>query len=285
MKLFGNGAPLLLALLLPAGLITAQSVANETMMTVNEAGARVVQVNDRIMAIDGRVWTTTNWSVTALLLAEVMHGFDNVADSLRSTPIHLYSAALPSVNRSSPQLVERGGNTDIYLTAGRNYWCQFVYQFAHEYLHYLVGRTYDTDDRFGWFEESLAELASLYALERMGTLEFRNPRLEAYKHYFPAYAREAVATNDYQPTAPLLEFLPSILDDLEKDRYDRAKNRAIAERLLPYFLDNPRLWGAVPYLREVDGAACADFRAYVNRWQALLPEGLRSGVRELTLFQ
>ena len=56
----------------------------------------------------------------------------------------------------------RGGSS--LLNTSDRYWCQYAFQFAHEIGHILC-RYKDGDSTNKWFEETLCETASLYALE------------------------------------------------------------------------------------------------------------------------
>lgn len=61
-----------------------------------------------------------------------------------------------------------GGEHIIFLNAKENYWCQWVYQFAHEYCHHLIDGTLTGEwSNLLWFEETICELSSLYNLNKM----------------------------------------------------------------------------------------------------------------------
>ena len=68
-----------------------------------------------------------------------------------------------------PLCVQKGGGEHIiFLNAKENYWCQWVYQFAHEYCHHLIDGTLTGEwSNLLWFEETICELSSLYNLNKM----------------------------------------------------------------------------------------------------------------------
>ena len=272
---------LFMSLTLP---LTAQSAPPPAAVFGQTAsGALSVDLNGRQLLIDGRRWAGTNWPVVSKALAAVMQELDAGLGTPRTTPVHLYHASFAGRSVNYPMTVEKNGHTEIYLATGQNYWSQFVYQFAHEYLHYAAGRHFHAADRFGWFEETLGELAALYALERLADAGFQDDRLTNYQHHFAGYAHQVLERNELRQTTAPWEFLPAWLDDLGRERYDRPRNRAVAERLLPAFRKDPTLWAAVPYLRHIEEDACPDFTAYVDRWLALLPVELRERVAGLEL--
>ena len=53
----------------------------------------------------------------------------------------------------------------IYLHTYQNYWCKWVYQFAHEYCHHLInGRLSGEISGLIWLEETICELSSMFHL-------------------------------------------------------------------------------------------------------------------------
>ena len=61
-----------------------------------------------------------------------------------------------------------GNDRIIYLHTRGDFWCQWIYQFAHEYCHHIINGTM-TGELSGlmWFEESVCELASMYNLNSL----------------------------------------------------------------------------------------------------------------------
>ena len=129
---------------------------------------------------------------------------ENVHAVLQSTAEQLWQY-FPG-RRLDPILVEpKGGPIAIYqrgphgeyqvrLGTGDLFWAQHAYQFAHEFCHILCNYN-DTAHRNKWFEESLCETASLFALRKMSKAWAVHPPYPNWKDYakaFSAYASERI---------------------------------------------------------------------------------------------
>lgn len=269
------------------GPLFAQSMSNPTISYYDTTGAYFVISNERLTTVDLRTWDKTRWASTGPLLSDVMYEFDHLDSLSRKGTIRVSHLHTDYPNSGSPMMVEREGYTDIYIKAEAGAWNQVIYQFAHEYMHYLIQRSYDRNnpnEPFAWFEESLCELSSLYILSRMEQLDYKKPYVNDYRHKFKSYADNALANSRFSYVGSLTDL---ILDNeviLSRKRDDRDRNRAVAEKLLPYFLADRSLWRSVRYLRMIDDAACADFDAYVRAWLSLMPEDLRNRFARVPLI-
>ena len=77
------------------------------------------------------------------------------------------------------------GEYQVRLNTGNMLWAQHAFQFAHEFTHILCN--YDaTPHRNKWFEESLCELGSLFALRRMAEVWTVQPPYPNWKSYAKA---------------------------------------------------------------------------------------------------
>ena len=118
----------------------------------------------------------------------------------------------------------------IFLSAENRFWCQYAYQFAHEYCHFQIGG--NVPQQLRWFEESLCELASYFFLPRIGDLWKTNPPYPNWKDYAENFREYSL--NDQQKATPFdLAFLdnPSVLVYLIQNEYDRPKNAYVAIEL------------------------------------------------------
>ncbi len=70
----------------------------------------------------------------------------------------------------------------IYLSVHDTYWSQYVYQFAHELCHVLTRFDRFKGHKHKWFEETLCELASLFALHRLAERWVEAPRTQSTRH-------------------------------------------------------------------------------------------------------
>lgn len=153
--------------------------------------------------------------------------------------------------RPVPMCMTDGAVHYILLTCRGNYWCQWVYQFAHEYCHHLVDGPM-TGEVCGmkWFEESLCHLASMYHLSRIGRQWERLPFVrESHRHYGQAvryYLHDLV-----QASLNLSWEGKYTFDRVQADReHNRDTYDAVAVRMLPYFQTCPALWRMLSHLGD-----------------------------------
>src|SRR5579862_1995209 len=95
-------------------------------------------------------------------------------------------------------LFERGpaGEIRVRLDVEGFLWARFAFQFSHELGHVLCGFEEYPNPNL-WFEETICEVASLYALGRMAEVWSRRPPYENWKSYAPQlkkYRDERIAT-------------------------------------------------------------------------------------------
>lgn len=151
----------------------------------------------------------------------------------------------------------------IYITAMSMYWCQFIYQYAHEFCHLLIPEP--VPYHFKWFEESLCDLSSIFFLKVLR---------DEWSSFFPEYASYTDAVCSYisslsNGTAFPLNSL-SVPDSqtylyLSLNRYDRGMNRYFSMQMLPIFEAHPDIWRAVPLLHKVSDAQ--SFKDYLLHWR------------------
>lgn len=185
--------------------------------------------------------------------------------------------------RKSPQTDYRSSDNMAYpinLTAKDHYWSKFAYQFSHEFCHVLSGY-----ERFRfirhpnnwWFHESVAELASMFVLRRMGERWQHHPNT-LWARFAPSHTKYADdllkshASNT--PSGSFRGWLRENEADLQADPYRRDENGVVALKLLPNFEDEPSGWNAVRHLPAADG----HIREYVQSWRASVDAEDRSFV-------
>lgn len=158
----------------------------------------------------------------------------------------------------NPMCSDCGTFHRIQLNTGDNYWCQWVYQFAHEYCHHIINGSFSGDwTDLLWFEETLCELSSLYNLHEM--IGFcKNKGLFGYSLAVEEYLNELLTKNslDYPISADggwypdYLELL-SKKTDASKDGYRRELYNVIAALMYPLFLENPCLWKLILHIGDI----------------------------------
>ena len=142
----------------------------------------------------------------------------------------------------------------IFLTASTSCWAQFIYQFAHEFCHYVIAKR--VDKRMRWFEEALCELSSQFFLTKSAEKWKEQPpysdsEWRRYASSIQDYVDSILNTAISFPILDLSNPSSDILKSLEKDEYQRELNCAFAVHLLPHFIESPSLWQIVYYLPEL----------------------------------
>jgi hypothetical protein len=152
-----------------------------------------------------------------------------------------------------PMCCNEGNYHKVFLTVTSDFWCQWVYQFAHEYCHHLINDTLSGEwSSFLWFEESLCEVSSMYNLHRMESFCLAIGQ-ERYAPDVHQYLNDLLAPNPsgikldanggwYQEHASLLS---------EDSGYKRELYKTIAALLFPLFLENPHLWKILLHIDDI----------------------------------
>jgi hypothetical protein len=159
----------------------------------------------------------------------------------------------------------------VRLNANAILWSKLAYQFSHELLHIASNFESLSLHANGWFEETLAELASIFVLKQMAK-DWRKSPTNGWPEYaaeHDKYAEELLTRAEYQlPTGQNLSqwFTPHEAT-LRTDRYQRALNGVVAVQLFPLFQNSPSNWQCVRYLPNSD----ASFAEYLPQWRAACP--------------
>lgn len=158
-----------------------------------------------------------------------------------------------NLSMDCPMCCKEGFFHYILLCCSDNYWCQWLFQFAHEYCHHLIDGDFSGELKgLMWFEESVCELSSMYHLHNLA-LDWECSGQELKTRFAPS-------VRDYLNRLldnPLLEetchpgFLHGWANLLQGDQYQRPHYRAIAARMLPLFVENPHLWKVILHFGDM----------------------------------
>jgi hypothetical protein len=163
----------------------------------------------------------------------------------------------------------------ILISPKDNRWAQYAYQFAHEYCHHLIEWNFIKEkDKFGWFEESICELASILSLKNMSKVWQINPPYPNWKSYSVSlneYADNVLNNNPYKIETTLSDWITENTPKLEKDRYLRKMNNFIASSICDIFEKTPSLWNSITYLNEINTSKEMDFCSFLEEWGSKLP--------------
>jgi hypothetical protein len=182
-------------------------------------------------------------------------------------------------------LYQRGkkGEYRVLLNTGGTYWAQYAFQFAHEFTHILCGYK-EGDSGTLWFEESLCELGSLYALRRMAEEWEKRPPYRNWKSFGPklaAYAEERLKKAALKEGVTLAKWYAEHAEKLKADGTQRELNTVVAAALLPIIEKSPGSWEAVAYWNEKKTKDARSFERCLIDWRASVPEKHRSFVEEV----
>jgi hypothetical protein len=188
--------------------------------------------------------------------------------------------------KGGPIVLHRRGPAGEYcvrLDTGNNRWAQHAYQFAHEFCHVLCNFA-EREHRNEWFEESLCEMASLFALRRMSETWKTRPPYPNWKDYAPAlakYADERMEKAQLPAKTTLAKWFRQNADELHKSATLREKNTVVAVALLPLFEKQPEHWEAVSYLNTVEPREGQSFAAFLRQWRDAAPPKHRAFIRQI----
>jgi hypothetical protein len=177
-------------------------------------------------------------------------------------------------------LYDRGTKNEykMNLKVTREPWDQLIFQFAHEYCHLRTNYSQSRFERkFKWFEESVAETASLYFLKQTYQHWLIAPPVSYIKPYPAAimeYANNRIAEFKKGTPANFQNWFSENLPILTQIGNDRNKNGIIAITILPLF--DAKLWEATTYLNMWEIGANSNFHEYCKSWRMTVPEHLSS---------
>jgi hypothetical protein len=163
------------------------------------------------------------------------------------------------------------------------YWCQYAYQFAHEFCHILSN--FDDDWKGNnWFEETMCETASLFVLRRLAREWDERPPYANWKSYAPQfrqYADDVMDSRSQVGSAHLGDYFRKHQRELEATPRDRDLNGAMAVVLLGIMENSPSSWEAVTWLNSSPSRPGETFPAYLEKWWLAVPAKHKPFVEEV----
>ncbi len=164
------------------------------------------------------------------------------------------------------------GAIRVRLNVQGAHWAQLAFQFAHELGHVLCN--YQKGENANqWFEETLCEVASLYALRRMTVTWKTAPPFERARSFAPSlqdYAQERINAAKLPEGVALPEWFEANRNRL-RNPYLRQLNNIVALQLLPLFEDEPKHWAAIIQLNDAKHGAEQSFEDYLGDWHHHVP--------------
>jgi hypothetical protein len=175
-------------------------------------------------------------------------------------------------SRTGPIVLYRRGEKGEYLMrldSEKTYWSQYAFQFAHEFGHIICG--YKKGDQSNlWFEETLCETASLFALRGM-TEEWKAkppyPNWKSYGKEFAKYAQKRITKYPWPKNRSLGVWYKERKHSLSQKPADRGRNVQLASQLLPLFEEKPSGWGACAFINIKKSNQKRSFSTYLEDWK------------------
>lgn len=207
-------------------------------------------ISGNLFISDNEGWGNYNREIVHSILDNIELDF---SAALGITP---YSSCRCLIDHwdDAPEIQKLSDSHLIYLSSKEDYWCQWTYQFSHEYCHHLINGEM-TGEIFGlkWFEETICELSSMYHLYGIYRTWLQSPSLLLH-HYAPSvldYLRVLLGKNPELYASTLRPgFLCSWLPILEQPQYHRDYYNALATRMFPLFFESPHLWRIILHIGD-----------------------------------
>jgi len=157
------------------------------------------------------------------------------------------------------------GEVIIKLDVRERYWAQMIYQFAHELAHVQANFRPDARDN-KWFEETLCETASLYALRKLSISLRDHPNFGSYRHHLHDYAQKIIANREKVDLKTLAAFYQKHEATLRKKATERPLNGAMAVALLPLFESDPSHWNSLDTLNKTPAKKGLPLSGFFKKW-------------------
>ena len=175
------------------------------------------------------------------------------------------------------------GEYQVRLDSEGTHWAQFAFQFAHEFCHILCSyRAGEQPNK--WFEESICEMASLFALRKMARTWKVSPPYPNWKDFAPHlkdYADKRIEEVHLPADTTLAQWYRRHAQELYSNACREDLNRVVAGALLPLFEQEPQRWEAVAYLNAGKSFPGQSFKEYMEDWEYHVPKRHKEFVRRI----
>lgn len=209
-----------------------------------------------------------------------------ITEELRKIIQYYFSAPIPhftlvnNLRFDFPQTLST--YDEIHICCMDTSWAQIVFQLSHEFCHLMIGKEVISNMR--WFEESIAEVASLFFMTELSTV-WKNIGILGNPEYADSlvqYVQQRLNTDTTCLSFSLVEIgNPSsrIWKYLEKEPYNREANRRIAKKLLPIFNTNPFLWKTIPELGNL--SPHDSLGKFFSEWKQLADKQFHEALQQI----
>lgn len=216
--------------------------------TQNVSKLDIMSIDSNIILEENEAFGSPNYEVVRAFLYMV----DKNMMTAIGRPFFSTQKCFVTYKEECPMCAKIGDNHIVFLNVKDNYWCQWVYQFAHEYCHHLINGPLSGDwSPMLWFEETVCELSSMYNLYRMvGFCEERG--LKFYSPSVQEYLNNLLTKNN---NVFMLSYeggwYQGYKELLSTEHYNRELYNAIAALMYPLFIENPNLWKIILNIGDI----------------------------------
>ena len=215
-------------------------------------------------------------------------------------PRHASERIVVERGKQGPRILpdkSRDGAYQVVLDVQDTRWDQFTYQFSHELCHVFTNYEHreigsgSTPRDHQWFEETLCEAVSLFALKQVASrweLSPPSPGWEEYSSAFREYADRLLSERHRHWLAKesLAEWYRENRQDLDRNPYLREKNEFLANRLLTLLESTPGSLESIAYLNLEGALSAKTLKAYLESWYSCCPEKYRAFIGQvIALFE
>lgn len=168
---------------------------------------------------------------------------------------------------------------EIHISCMDTSWSQIAFQLSHEFCHLMIGRPVTRNLR--WFEESIAEVASLFFMSKLADI-WENTGILGnpdYAESLRTYIQNRIASVSHNINLSDLFHESHLWNLLTANPYNRTINLQIAVKMLPVFNANPYLWQTIPCLGLLPEDQCFS-QAFVE-WKKLCDNHMLSALTDL----
>lgn len=159
-----------------------------------------------------------------------------------------------------------------YVDYESTYYCQLMYQLAHELCH-VVTRCFPKHDEYKWISETMSGAASFYLMFKTSKRWKHHPLLSKKLGYYSdavsEYFDNMVATS--KSNIPIRSFFKNHEDDLKRDPYGdvghrRPRNDVIALFLYGQIRRYPKGWSSIKHFEKCQCGHSGELSIFFDSW-------------------
>ena len=210
-------------------------------------------------------------NIIEVLEGVIQHSFDNLDNNL----IPQINVVIQNCSPNSPLYIrsEDWGGL-IFLNVQGERWKEYIGQFSHELCHHITWCE-DPRTKYGWLDETLAELFSGYSFVKMADDWKEHPPTFIKKDYW----QEVKSCGDFILNYSKIQtsfsgWFRERVQELQKNRYKRDENKVIASEINNCIKKHEDLWKAFQYLKFIENSDHLCWEQYFCAWKRKLPENL-----------